>query len=131
MVVLYRATGVLNLAFGAIGAFGAFIAWQLINHSGMSFWPRVRGVGSDRRVVDAGVWNGVSARARACVTRWSKRPRRWAWQLILLGVMDLLWPSSGGASRRAAHGFRPTTARSRSDRSRSPTTNVLLAGAGP
>jgi branched-chain amino acid transport system permease protein len=35
MVVLYRATGVLNLAFGAVGAMGALIAWQLINHNGM------------------------------------------------------------------------------------------------
>src|SRR3981081_4854530 len=39
MVVLYRATGVLNLAFGAVGAMGALIAWQLINHSGFGFWP--------------------------------------------------------------------------------------------
>ncbi len=31
MVVLYRATGVLNLAFGAVGAMGALIAWSLIN----------------------------------------------------------------------------------------------------
>ena len=31
MVVLYRATGVLNLAFGAIGAMGALIAWSMIN----------------------------------------------------------------------------------------------------
>jgi branched-chain amino acid transport system permease protein len=30
-VVLYRATGVLNLAFGAVGAMGAFIAWSLID----------------------------------------------------------------------------------------------------
>jgi len=27
MVVLYRATGVLNLAFGAVGAMGALLAW--------------------------------------------------------------------------------------------------------
>jgi branched-chain amino acid transport system permease protein len=32
MVVLYRATGVLNLAFGAIGAMGAFIAWELVTN---------------------------------------------------------------------------------------------------
>ncbi|MBV9799246.1 MAG: branched-chain amino acid ABC transporter permease, partial [Solirubrobacterales bacterium] len=38
MVVLYRATGVLNLAFGAVGAMGALIAWQLINHSGLNDW---------------------------------------------------------------------------------------------
>jgi branched-chain amino acid transport system permease protein len=33
MVVLYRATGVLNLAFGAVGAMGAYIAWSLINQT--------------------------------------------------------------------------------------------------
>lgn len=38
MVVLYRTTGVLNLAFGAIGAMGAFLAWSLINDFG---WPEV------------------------------------------------------------------------------------------
>ncbi len=31
LVVLFRATGVLNLAYGAIGATGALIAWSLIN----------------------------------------------------------------------------------------------------
>src|ERR1700761_3128699 len=35
MVVLFRATGVLNLAFGAIGAMGALIAWQAINSWGL------------------------------------------------------------------------------------------------
>jgi branched-chain amino acid transport system permease protein len=34
LVVLYRTTGVLNLAFGAIGAMGALIAWELINNQG-------------------------------------------------------------------------------------------------
>jgi branched-chain amino acid transport system permease protein len=36
MVVLYQTTGVLNLAFGAIGAMGALISWELINNAG---WP--------------------------------------------------------------------------------------------
>jgi branched-chain amino acid transport system permease protein len=36
--VLYRTTGVLNLAFGAIGGMGAFIAWSLINTYN---WPEV------------------------------------------------------------------------------------------
>ena len=39
MVVLYRTTGVLNLAFGAVGAFGALVAWELINNHGWSEWP--------------------------------------------------------------------------------------------
>jgi branched-subunit amino acid ABC-type transport system permease component len=38
IIVLFRTTGVLNLSFGAVGAFGALIAWQLINHSGMNQW---------------------------------------------------------------------------------------------
>ena len=38
MVVLYRATGVLFLAFGAVGALGALIAWQLINSNGVNQW---------------------------------------------------------------------------------------------
>jgi branched-chain amino acid transport system permease protein len=35
MVVLYRATGVLNLAFGAVGAMGAFISWELVNNTSL------------------------------------------------------------------------------------------------
>lgn len=31
MVVLYRATGVLNLAYGAVGALGSLVAWSMIN----------------------------------------------------------------------------------------------------
>ena len=39
MVVLYRTTGVLNLAFGAVGAMGALIAWQAINEWGWAEAP--------------------------------------------------------------------------------------------
>lgn len=35
MVVLYRTTGVLNLAFGAVGAMGAFVAWELMNNTSL------------------------------------------------------------------------------------------------
>jgi branched-chain amino acid transport system permease protein len=38
LVVLYRATGVLNIAFGAIGAAGALIAYYLLNHTGCPQW---------------------------------------------------------------------------------------------
>jgi branched-chain amino acid transport system permease protein len=38
LVVLYRATGVLNLAFGAIGAAGALIAYYILNHTGWPHW---------------------------------------------------------------------------------------------
>lgn len=39
MVVLYRTTGVLNLAVGAVGAMGALIAWQAINEWGWAEEP--------------------------------------------------------------------------------------------
>jgi branched-chain amino acid transport system permease protein len=38
MVVLYRATGVLNLAYGAVGALGALIAWSLIDTFAVPDW---------------------------------------------------------------------------------------------
>ena len=37
-MVLYRATGVLNIAFGAVGAAGALIAYYLIAHTGTPDW---------------------------------------------------------------------------------------------
>jgi branched-chain amino acid transport system permease protein len=38
LVVLYRATGVLNLSFGAVGAAGALISWYLVVHTGWPDW---------------------------------------------------------------------------------------------
>src|ERR1019366_6456175 len=97
MVVLYRATGVLNLAFGAVGAIGALIAWQLINHAGFGFWPAalvcvlVGGVTLAYGMVFGPALAGRDPLVKAAATL--------GLTLILLGVMDLLWPSSGGASR--------------------------------
>jgi branched-chain amino acid transport system permease protein len=39
LVVLYRATGVLNLAYGAIGAVGALITWSLLDRTGIPEAP--------------------------------------------------------------------------------------------
>jgi branched-chain amino acid transport system permease protein len=36
LVVLYRSSGVLNFAFGALGAIGAYVAWSMLQHD----WPQ-------------------------------------------------------------------------------------------
>jgi len=38
IVVLYQTTGVLNVAFGAVGAAGALIAYWMIHHTSLSQW---------------------------------------------------------------------------------------------
>ena len=98
MVVLYRATGVLNLAFGAVGAMGALIAWQLINHAGWNEWlAYLLAVlfGGFLTLVYGMVFGPALAKRDPLV----KATATLGLTLILLGVMDLLWTSSGGASR--------------------------------
>jgi branched-chain amino acid transport system permease protein len=102
MVVLYRATGVLNLAFGAVGAMGALIAYQAINHWGFhgssGFWLAYLVA-----ILFAGgvtlLYGMVFGPALAGRDPLVKATATLGLTLILLGVMDLLWPSSGGASR--------------------------------
>src|SRR2546421_4058914 len=98
MVVLYRATGVLNLAFGAVGAMGALIAWQLINHAGLGFWPAalVSVLFGGLVTLAYGMVFGPALAGRDPLV---KAAATLGLTLVLLGVMDLLWPSSGGASR--------------------------------
>jgi branched-chain amino acid transport system permease protein len=38
LVVLYRTTGVLNLFYGAVGAIGSLVAWELVNEHGWNNW---------------------------------------------------------------------------------------------
>jgi branched-chain amino acid transport system permease protein len=98
MVVLYRATGVLNLSFGAVGALGALIAWSLTNKSTLP-----QGVAWLICVLVAGLvtlaYGMVFGPALAKREPLVKSAATLGLTLILLGVMDLLWTTSGGASR--------------------------------
>jgi branched-chain amino acid transport system permease protein len=97
MVVLYQATGVVYLAFGAVGAMGALIAWSITN-AGLPLW-----LGALACILFSGlltlaygmVFGPPLARRGALV----KAVATLGLTLILLGVMDLLWTSSGGAAR--------------------------------
>jgi branched-chain amino acid transport system permease protein len=109
MIVLFRTTGVLNLSFGAVGAFGALIAWQLINHSGMNQWLAYLVCvlfGGVITLAYGMVFGPALARRDPLV----KTTATLGLTLILLGAMDLLWTSNGGASRSITlptdnHGF--------------------------
>jgi branched-chain amino acid transport system permease protein len=90
MVVLYRATGVLNLAFGAVGAMGALIAWQLINHNGWAEGPAfiVCVLFGGAVTLLYGVLFGPPLASRDALV---KAVATLGLALILLGIMDLIW----------------------------------------
>ncbi len=90
MVVLYRATGVLNLAFGAVGAMGALIAWQLINHNGWSEGPAflVCVLFGGAVTLLYGLVFGPPLSSRDPLI---KATATLGLTLVLLGVMDLIW----------------------------------------
>ena len=90
MVVLYRATGVLNLAFGAVGAMGALLAWQLINNNGWAQGPAflVCVLFGGAITLLYGVLFGPPLSGRDPLV---KATATLGLALILLGIMDLVW----------------------------------------
>jgi branched-chain amino acid transport system permease protein len=94
IVVLYRATGVLNLAFGAIGAMGALISWTLINHTRFPDWASyLVCIAFGGLVTFAyGVLFGPPLARRDPLV---KAAGTLGLTLILLGLMSYLWPPFG------------------------------------
>lgn len=91
IVVLYRATGVLNLAFGAIGAMGALISWTLINHTAFPDWASYLvciAFGGLVTLAYGVVFGPPLARRDPLV----KAVGTLGLALILLGIMSYLWP---------------------------------------
>jgi len=92
MVVLYRATGVLNLAFGAIGAMGALIAWSMINT-----WHVPGGIAYVACILFGGVvtllYGMVFGRLLAARDPLVKAAATLGLALLMLGVMNRLWPA--------------------------------------
>jgi branched-chain amino acid transport system permease protein len=98
IVVLYQATGVVYLAFGAVGAMGALICWSLTTNAGVADW-----IGWIVCIAfAAGVtlaYGMVFGAALAKRDPLVKATATLGLLLVLFGVMDLLWTTSGGASR--------------------------------
>jgi branched-chain amino acid transport system permease protein len=90
MVVLYRTTGVLNLAFGAVGAMGALIAWDLINNSLWPEWPSY-GVAVLFCAVVTLAYGLILGPALAKRDALVKATATLGLALILLGTMSWIW----------------------------------------
>jgi branched-chain amino acid transport system permease protein len=107
MVVLYRATGVLNLAFGAVGAMGALIAWQLLNKNGWAEGPAFLACILFGGVVTLlyGFLLGPPLAGRDPLI---KATATLGLALILLGIMDLVWSDKARSMilPTSNHGFR-------------------------
>jgi branched-chain amino acid transport system permease protein len=97
IVVLYQATGVVYLAFGAVGAMGALIAWSLAN-AGIPGWVGwlVCVLFGGAVTLAYGVLFGPPLAKRDPLI---KAVATLGLTLILFGLMDLLWTTSGGQSR--------------------------------
>jgi branched-chain amino acid transport system permease protein len=90
MVVLYRTTGVLNLAFGAVGAMSALIAWDLINNSLWPEWPSY-GVAVLFAVGVTLLYGVLLGPALARRDALVKATATLGLALILLGTMSWIW----------------------------------------
>jgi branched-chain amino acid transport system permease protein len=97
LVVLYRATGVVYLAFGAVGAMGALIAWSLAS-AGLPSWLGwlVCVVFGGLVTLAYGLLFGPALAGRDPLV---KAVATLGLTLVLFGAMDLIWTTSGGESR--------------------------------
>lgn len=97
LVVLYRATGVVYLAFGAVGAMGALIAWSVTNAHVQAWvgWLACL-LFSGAVTLGYGMLFGPALSKRDPLV---KATATLGLLLVLFGLMDLLWTTSGGQSR--------------------------------
>ena len=97
LVVLYRASGVVNLAQGAIGALSTIIAWQIADSGGPQWVGWLAGIGA-ATLISLGYGRMIAPRlaysdpiVRAVATL--------GLALVILGFMDLFWGEYGRVLR--------------------------------
>src|SRR6185437_7613579 len=97
LVVLYRATGVLYLAFGAVGAMGAFLTYQMAQAAapGWAGWIVCIVFGG----IVTLIYGMIFGRALAGRDTLVRAVATLGLTLIVFGAMELLWPPTSGATR--------------------------------
>jgi len=96
MVVLFRATGVLNLAYGAVGALGSLIAWSMINVFLLPDWLAYLvavGFGGFASLIYGLLFGPPLARRDPLV----KAVGTLGFLLVLLGIMSWVWTDKAHA----------------------------------
>src|SRR5437764_1659537 len=89
IVVLYRASGVVNFAQGAVGALAAFVSWSIVQHGG----PDVVGwiAGALCAVAVSFFYGRVLAPRLAYSDPVMRAVATLSFALILLGFIDYIW----------------------------------------
>jgi branched-chain amino acid transport system permease protein len=95
LVVLYRASGVVNLAQGAFGALAAFVSWSIVEHGGPEVLAWIAGVLT--ATILAYTYGRVLAPRLAFGDPVMRAVATLSFALILLGFMGYVW---GEAPRR-------------------------------
>jgi branched-subunit amino acid ABC-type transport system permease component len=95
IVVLYRASGVVNFAQGAVGALAAFISWSIVEHGGPASWSWIAGVAAAATV--SFFYGRVIAPRVAYSDPVMRAVATLSFALILMGFMGYVW---GEAPRR-------------------------------
>ena len=89
IVVLYKATGVLNFAYGAIGAMGALIAWNLVK-AGIPMWLALIAAVAVGGLLSLG-YGWIVGPSLARRDPLVKAIGTLGFALILVGIMFLVW----------------------------------------
>jgi branched-subunit amino acid ABC-type transport system permease component len=97
LVVLYRASGVVNLAQGAVGALSAIIAWQIGNSGGPPWIGWIAGIAAATAISLA--YGRLIAPRLAYSDPIVRAVATLGLALVILGFMDLFWGEYGRVLR--------------------------------
>jgi branched-chain amino acid transport system permease protein len=97
LVVLYRASGVVNLAQGAVGALSAIIAWQIADSGGPPWVGWIAGIGAATLI--SLFYGRLIAPRLAYADPIVRAVATLGLALVILGFMDLFWGEYGRVLR--------------------------------